>query len=96
MGMLISAINFFPIPYYVLVSISLAAYNVFIFDTLSIYSLVFGVVAGSFSVFYLYVIFFNKMKAKADYFVNNMNQIIGSITGLIAVITLFNVIKNYF
>lgn len=96
MGMLISAINFFPIPYYVLVSITLAAYNVFIFDTLSIYSLVFGVVAGSFSVFYLYVTFFNKMKSKADYFVNNMNKIIGTITGLIAIITLFNILKNYF
>ena len=96
MGMLISAINFFPIPYYVLVSISLANYDLFIFDTLSIYSLVFGVVAGSFSVFYLYILFFNKMKTKADYFVNNMNKIIGIITGLIAVITLFNVLKIYF
>jgi threonine/homoserine/homoserine lactone efflux protein len=96
MGMLISAINFFPIPYYVLVSITLAAYNIFTFDSLSIYSLVSGVVIGSFSVFYLYVTFFNKMKAKADYFVNNMNKIIGTITGLIAIITLFNVIKNYF
>jgi len=96
MGMLISAINFFPIPYYVLVSISLANYDLFIFDTLSIYSLVFGVVAGSFSVFYLYILFFNKMKTKADYFVNNMNKIIGIITGLIAFITLFNVLKIYF
>lgn len=96
MGMLISAINFFPIPYYVLVSITLAAYNIFTFDSLSIYSLVSGVVIGSFSIFYLYVAFFNKMKSKADYFVNNMNKIIGTITGLIAVITLFNVIKNYF
>ena len=95
MGMLISAINFFPIPYYVLVSITLATYNVFAFNSVSIYSLVFGVVSGSFSIFYLYVTFFNKMKSKADYFVNNMNKIIGTITGLIAIITLFNVIKNY-
>ena len=96
MGMLISAINFFPIPYYVLVSVTLATYHFFTFNKTSIYSLVFGVVSGSFSVFYLYVTFFNKMKSKADYFVNNMNKIIGTITGLIAVITLFNVIKNYF
>jgi threonine/homoserine/homoserine lactone efflux protein len=95
-GMLISAINFFPIPYYVLVSITLASYNLFVFDVVSIYSLVVGVVTGSFSVFYLYVLFFNKMKSKAEYFVNNMNKIIGIITGLIAVITLFNVIKIYF
>ena len=62
MGMLISAINFFPIPYYVLVSITLASYNFFTFTNLSIYSLVSGVVIGSFSVFYCYVVFFEKLK----------------------------------
>jgi threonine/homoserine/homoserine lactone efflux protein len=96
MGMIISAINFFPIPYYVLVSITLATYNFFSFDTLSIYSLVSGVVVGSFLVFYLYITFFNKMKSKTDYFVQNMNKIIGTITGAVALITLFNILKNYF
>lgn len=93
MGMLISAINFFPIPYYVFVSVTLASYNVFTFDTLSIYSLVSGVVLGSFSVFYLYVVFFNKMRDKTDYFLKNMNKIIGIITGIVALFTLYNVVK---
>ena len=93
MGMLISAINFFPIPYYVFVSVTLASYNVFTFDTLSIYSLVTGVVLGSFSVFYLYVVFFNKMRDKTDYFLKNMNKIIGIITGIVALFTLYNVVK---
>ncbi len=96
MGMLISAINFFPIPYYVFVSITLASYNIFLFDTFSIYSLVSGVVLGSFSMFYLYVVFFNKMKTKTDYFMQNMNKIIGLITAIVAVITLFNVVQYYF
>jgi len=95
MGMAISAINFFPIPYYVFVSIALASYKVFTFEPFPIYSLVLGVVIGSFVVFYFYVVFFNKMKSKADYFVNNMNKIIGMITGIIAVITFFNILKNY-
>lgn len=96
MGMVISAINFFPIPYYVLVSIALAAYKVFTFEPLPIYSLVLGVVLGSFAVFYFYVVFFNKMKSKAEFLINNMNKMIGFITGIVAVITLFNVIKYYF
>jgi threonine/homoserine/homoserine lactone efflux protein len=96
MGMLISAINFFPIPYYVLVSITLASYKLFTFEAISIYSLVFGVVVGSFSVFYCYVVFFEKLKAKTDYFVRNMNTIIGLITGFIAVLTLVNVLNYYF
>ncbi|HPW98676.1 MAG TPA: LysE family transporter [Flavobacterium sp.] len=96
MGMLISAINFFPIPYYVLVSITLASYKVFTFTNLSIYSLVSGVVIGSFSVFYCYVVFFEKLKTKTDYFIKNMNSIIGIITGIVAVITLINVLDYYY
>lgn len=96
MGMLISAINFFPIPYYVFVSVTLASYAIFTFDTLSIYSLVVGVVLGSFAVFYLYVVFFNKMRDKTDYFLKNMNKIIGIITGIVALLTAYNFIKAHF
>ena len=96
MGILISAINIFPIPYYVFVSVTLASYKLFIFETVSIYSLVAGVVLGSFSVFYLYVVFFTKMKSKTDYFMQNMNKILGIITGIGALLTLINVVKYYF
>lgn len=96
MGMLISGINFFPIPYYVLVSVTLASYNVFVFNNSSIYSLVTGVVLGSFSVFYCYVVFFEKLKSKTDYFIKNMNTIIGVITGLVAIITLLNILSYYY
>ncbi|WNM19904.1 LysE family translocator [Flavobacterium capsici] len=96
MGMLISAINFFPIPYYVLVSVTLASFKLFTFNDLSIYSLVTGVVIGSFSVFYCYVVFFEKLKTKTDYFIRNMNSIIGIITGIVAIITLLNVLDYYF
>ncbi len=95
-GMLISAINFFPIPYYVFVSVSLASFKFFSFDTVSIFSFVFGTVAGSFIVFYCYVVFFDKMKSKTDYFVRNMNTIIGAITGIVALITLVNILKYYY
>ena len=96
MGMVIAAINFFPIPYYVLISITLASFNIFTFQFLPICSFVFGVVLGSFLLFYWYVVFFNKLKTKTDFFMNNMNKIIGSITGLVALITLVNVVKYYF
>jgi threonine/homoserine/homoserine lactone efflux protein len=95
-GMLISAVNFFPIPYYVFVSISLASYKFFSFDTISIFSFVSGTVVGSFAVFYCYIVFFDKMKSKTDYFVKNMNTIIGSITAIVALITLVNILKYYF
>lgn len=95
-GMFVSAINFFPIPYYVLISITLASYKLFSFELLQEFLFVFGVLLGSSMVFYLYVEFFNKMKNKADYFIANMNKIIGTITGIVALITLINLLKLYF
>jgi threonine/homoserine/homoserine lactone efflux protein len=95
LGMLLSSLNFFPIPYYVFVSISLASYNLFSFDKSSIFIFVNGVVIGSFLVFYFYISFFNKIENKRDFIMKNMNTIIGSITGLISIITLINIIKFY-
>ena len=95
LGMLLSGLNFFPIPYYVFVSITLASFKLFSFDPTSIFIFVNGVILGSFLVFYCYISFFNKIENKTDYVTKNMNIIIGSITGLISVITLWNVIKYY-
>jgi threonine/homoserine/homoserine lactone efflux protein len=95
LGMLLSALNFFPIPYYVFISISLASYKLFSFDTTSIFIFVNGVVIGSFLVFYFYISFFNRIENKRDFIMKNMNTIIGSITGLISIITLANIIKYY-
>lgn len=96
LGMLVSAINFFPIPYYVFVSVSLASFGYFTFEPGSVYSFVLGVVSGSFLVFYTYIAFFNKIEGKTEFLMKNMNVIIGSITGLISVFTLYNILKYYF
>ena len=95
LGMLLSALNFFPIPYYVLLGITFASYQLFAFDFLSILIFVLGVVSGAFVVFYGYVVFFTKIESKADFFIQNMNKIIGTITGLIAVVTFLNILKHY-
>jgi threonine/homoserine/homoserine lactone efflux protein len=95
LGMLLSALNFFPIPYYVFVSITLSSYDLFSFDIRSIFIFVSGVVLGSALVFYFYVTFFQRIETKADYLLRNMNTIIGSITGLVAVVTLFNIVSYY-
>lgn len=95
LGMLLSALNFFPIPYYVFISISLASYKLLSFDTPSIFIFVAGVLMGSFLVFYFYISFFSRIESKRDFIMKNMNTIIGSITGLIAIITLINIINYY-
>ncbi len=96
LGMLLSALNFFPIPYYVFVSVSLSSYALFSFDLMSIFIFVSGAVIGSFLVFYFYIVFFQKIEKKADYLLKNMNVIIGSITALVSVIALVNILQYYF
>lgn len=95
LGMLLSALNLFPIPYYVFISITLASYKLFSFDTTSILIFVNGVLLGSFLVFYFYISFFNRIENKRDFIIKNMNTIVGSITGVISIITLINIIKYY-
>lgn len=95
LGMLLSALNFFPIPYYVFVSISLDSYHLFSFDTPSILEFVIGTILGSFLAFYFYISFFNKIMHERDYIMKNLNTIIGSITGLISILTLLNIINYY-
>ena len=96
LGMLLSALNFFPVPYYVFVTITLSSYRLFLFERTSIFLFLIGVLLGSFMLFYYYITFFKKIENKTDFFFKNMNKIIGSITGVIALVTLFNIIKYYY
>ena len=95
LGMLLSALNLFPVPYYVFVSVTLSSYGYFYFNSFFIYTFVLGVVLGSFSVFYLYILFFKKQENKTSFLIDKGNYIIGSITGLISIITFLKLIKNY-
>lgn len=94
LGMLLSALNFFPIPFYVFVSVTLASYDIFSFEMSFIYCFVIGSGIGALFAFYCYIAFFKKMESKTEFLLNNMNYIIGSITGLVSIITLANII-NY-
>jgi threonine/homoserine/homoserine lactone efflux protein len=95
LGMLISALNLFPIPFYVFVSVSLSSYGLFYFNSAHIYSFVSGVVIGSFTGFYLYILYFKNHQSKSDYLIKNGNYIIGSITGLISIVTFLKLMNIF-
>lgn len=95
LGMLLSALNFFPIPFYVFISVTLASYHYFVFELPFIYTFVFGSGLGAFFGFYCYIAFFKKLESRTTFIIDNMNYIVGSITGLVSVITLVNVILYY-
>jgi threonine/homoserine/homoserine lactone efflux protein len=95
LGMLLSALNLFPVPFYVFVSVTLASYNYFSFEKSFVYSFVIGSGLGALFAFYCYIAFFKKMERKTEFLLVNMNYIIGSITGLVSIITLVNIINYY-
>lgn len=94
LGMLLSALNFFPIPFFVLVSVSLANNDLMVFSPLTNLFFVLGVVIGSFSVFYLYVVFFKKIQHKTEWLMRNMNYFLGSVTGIVAIINLIKILRD--
>jgi threonine/homoserine/homoserine lactone efflux protein len=93
-GVFLSAINMFPIPYQAYITITLASFGWMNFESTSIYSYVAGAVMGTFVMLYMYIFFFDRIKSKTLTSQKNMNRIIGGITGVIAVITLINIIRE--
>lgn len=94
LGMLLSALNFFPIPFFVLVSVSLANNDLMVFSPLTNLFFVLGVIIGSFSVFYLYIVFFQRIQHKTEWLMRNMNYFLGSVTGLVAIINLIKILRE--
>jgi len=91
-GMLLSTLNLLPVPFYVFASMSLSASGYFSFDKVPVSSFVIGVVLGSFTVFYIYIVAFKKIEKKTDFLFKNINTIIGSVTTFMAVVTLLKLL----
>ncbi|MEP5340909.1 MAG: LysE family transporter [Algibacter sp.] len=93
-GLFLSSINVFPIPYQAYLTITFASFGWLDFEQISIIAYVSGAAMGTFVTLYMYIFFFDKIKGKTFTSQKNMNRIIGGITGLISVVTLFNIIKE--
>jgi len=87
-------LNFLPIPFYVFASMSLSSSGYFKFETIQIYSFVSGVVAGSFTIFYVYIVSFKAIQNKTDFLLRNINAIIGSVTTFMAILTIIKLFCN--
>ena len=94
-GMFLSSINVFPIPYQAYMTITLASYRLMSFEQTSIMSYVIGAATGTFVTLYMYIFFFDKVKGKSFTSQKNLNRIIGSLTGVISIVTLINITKDF-
>ena len=93
-GMLLSSLNVFPIPYQAYMTITLASFGWLTFESTSITSYVAGAAMGTFIMLYIYIFFFDKIKDKRFTTQKSMNYIIGTITGVIAAVTLCNILMD--
>jgi threonine/homoserine/homoserine lactone efflux protein len=93
-GMLLSALNVFPIPYQAYMTITLASFGWMDFEKTSIVTYVTGAAMGTFVMLYFYIFFFDKIKDKKITSQKSMNYSIGIITGIVALITLINILKE--
>jgi threonine/homoserine/homoserine lactone efflux protein len=91
-GMLLSLINLFPIPFYVVLSVTLSTYNWFSFEKMFIGMFALGASSGAMLAFYGYIVFIQKIESRTDFFMKNVNYLIGSITFIIAIIGVFKLI----
>lgn len=93
-GLLLSALNLLPIPYWVYVSISLSALGWFFFDPLVIGWAILGSAMGTFSMLLLYIHFFRR-KLPIGNFGFNLNYLLGTITALISIITVIRLWQRW-
>lgn len=94
-GILLSALNVFTIPYQAYMTLTIASFGWLTFETYSIIAYVAGAASGTFVMLYIYIFFFDKIKNEKLTSQKNMNYVIGSITGIIAIFTLINIIKEF-
>ncbi|WP_055434775.1 LysE family transporter [Lacinutrix algicola] len=93
-GVLLSALNVFPIPYQAYMAITFVSFKWIKLNPVGITTYVAGAATGTFVMLYIYVFFFEKISSKKIKSQKGMNFTIGVITGVISIITLVNIIKD--
>lgn len=95
-GMLVAVLNLLPLPYWVYISLTFAGFGWFSFSEPDLWFAVLGSGMGTFVALAIYIHFFRVKEEdrKERKFKVNMNYVIGAVTALISVITLFRILKE--
>ena len=93
-GILMSALNVFPIPYQAYIVTTLLSYQLLSLDNLSMGSYIAGATSGSFVALYIYILFFDKIINSKITSPKWMNYSIGIITAIVSITTLLNILRT--
>lgn len=90
-GMLLAVINLFPFPYWAYIGVAFSELNWLSFSTKPFAAATIGSGLGTYTTLTLYIKYFNqKRSARIEKF--NLNWLIGGVTAVVAVITLFELL----
>ena len=92
-GMLLAALNLLTIPYYSGLNIMWTASGWIDFGIWDIVIFVLAAGLGTFSVLYMYTIYFNKLENKTDRFSKNSNYILSILMLVLLIITIFRILN---
>lgn len=93
-GILIALLNLLPLPYWVYLSITFAAFDLFSFSQPELWIAVIASGLGTYCSLALYVQFF-RQKEESRKLKMNMNYVIGLVTAIISVITFLKILKEF-
>lgn len=90
-GMMVAAINIFPIPYFVAIGAALNVGGSVEYHTFDIILFILGASLGTFSTLYFYVFFFAKIEEKATYYTRYSNYFMALLMLVLIVVTLIRI-----
>lgn len=90
-GMLLAALNLLTIPYYSGLNAMWKASGWIKFEVWDIVTFILAAGCGTFSVLYLYTVYFTKLEAKTHRFAKNSNYILSALMLVLLVITLIRI-----
>jgi threonine/homoserine/homoserine lactone efflux protein len=91
-GILLAALNLLTIPYYSALNAMWNASGWIMFEFLDILVFVLAAGCGTFSVLYLYIVYFNRLDSRNRTFSKNSNYILSALMLVLLVITLIRII----
>ncbi|QYA24428.1 LysE family transporter [Gramella sp. MT6] len=93
-GMLIAALNVFPIPYFVAIAGAMDLSGGMEYDWSLIVSFAFAASLGSFTSLYLYVVLFDKIEKKAESFAKYSNYFMAGLMLVLIVVALVRILNS--
>lgn len=90
-GVLLASLNLLTIPYYSAVNVMWNSTGWILFEFWDIATFILAAGCGTFSVLYLYTVYFNKLEARTNAFSRNSNYVLSILMLVLLVITLIRI-----